>query len=158
LDQSSDMPLYRQLYEQLAAAISSGRMVRGERLPATRELAGSIGLARASVEAAYKLLEADGLIKGYVGRGRFVGGKRHVDWESLVPAEEPEPEAPVAAVSFSASKPSEMEFPIEEFRATCREVIDSEEAIHILQLGPASGYGPLRRFLLDHLRGRGAVG
>src|SRR5215468_6767774 len=102
LDHNSETPLYRQLYSQIAGAISTGRMVRGERLPATRELAGSIGLARASVEAAYKLLEADGLIKGYVGRGSFVEGRSHLDWESLVPAEETQPEAPVAAVSFSA--------------------------------------------------------
>src|SRR5215468_12598192 len=102
LDEQSDKPLYKQLYEQIATAISAGKMVRGERLPATRELAGSIGLARASVEAAYKLLEADGLIKGYVGRGSFVEGRSHLDWESLVPAEETQPEAPVAAVSFSA--------------------------------------------------------
>ena len=163
LHPKSDTPLYRQLYEQLAAAISSGRIVRGERLPATRELAASIGLARASVEAAYKLLEADSLIKGYVGRGSFVEGqtpeaKSHVDWGALIPAEEHAPAAPAALVSFSASRPSEAEFPLDEFRATCREVIDSPEAIHILQLGPAGGYGPLRRFLLDDLRARGVAG
>src|SRR5579872_17994 len=159
LDQKSETPLYRQLYEQIASAISSGRMVRGERLPATRELAVSIGLARASVEAAYKLLEADGVIKGYVGKGSFVEGKSQVDWESLVAVEDAPPIAgPAATASFSASRPSELEFPLEEFRATCREVIDSPEAIHILQLGPASGYGPLRRFLLEHMRGRGVVG
>ncbi len=159
LDQKSDTPLYRQLYEQIAAAISSGKMVRGERLPATRELAGSIGLARASVESAYRLLEADGLIKGYVGRGSFVEAKSGVDWESVIPVEEPQPPvAPQATVSFSASRPSEAEFPLEEFRATCREVIDSQEAIHILQLGPATGYGPLRKFLIDYLRARGVAG
>jgi DNA-binding transcriptional MocR family regulator len=159
LDQKSETPLYRQLYEQIAAAIGSGKMVRGERLPATRELAGSIGLARASVESAYKLLEADGLIKGYVGRGSFVEGNSRVDWESLIPVEESsQPMAPEAVVSFSASRPSEMEFPLEEFRATCREVIDSKDAIHILQLGPASGYGPLRKFLMEYLRARGVVG
>ena len=159
LDQQSDTPIYRQLHEQIALAISSGRMVRGERLPATRELAASIGLARASVEAAYKLLEADGLIKGYVGRGSFVEGKSHVDWESLIPVEESaQPAVPAATVSFSASRPSELEFPLEEFRITCREVIDSKEAVNILQLGPASGYGPLRKFLLEYLRGRGVAG
>ena len=159
LDENSQTALYRQLYEQIATAISSGRMVRGERLPATRELAASIGLARASVEAAYKLLESDGLIKGYVGRGSFVEGKSHVDWNTVIPAEEPHPPiAPAAPVSFSASRPSEMEFPIEEFRASCREVIDSDDAINILQLGPASGYGPLRRFLMEDLRARGIAG
>jgi 2-aminoadipate transaminase len=163
LDSESDTPLYRQLYEQLASAISAGRLARGERLPATRELASSIGLARASVEAAYKLLETDGLIKGYVGRGSFVEGKSHVDWESLIPVEEAHepaapPSVPIAAVSFSASRPSEAEFPLDEFRATCHEVLDSNEAINILQLGPASGYGPLRKFLLDYLRARGVAG
>ena len=164
LNHNSTTPLYRQLREQIAEAISTGRIVRGERLPATRELASSIGLARASVEAAYKLLEADGLIKGYVGRGSFVEArvtpeiKSHVDWESLIPIEEPQqPAAPVAAVSFSASRPSGMEFPLDEFRATTREVIESSEALNILQLGPASGYGPLRRHLLESVRARGAA-
>src|SRR5579871_4555167 len=99
LDQQSDTPQYRQLYEQIASAISSGRMVRGERLPATRELAGSIGLARASVESAYKLLEAEGLIKGYVGRGSFVEGRTEMH----------APASPITTVSFAASRPSEAE-------------------------------------------------
>ncbi len=37
-------------------------------------------------------------------------------------------------------------------------MIDSSEAAQILQLGPASGYGPLRRYLLDEARKRGAAG
>lgn len=156
LNHESDTPLYRQLYEQIVAAISSGKLARGERLPATRELASSIGLARASVENAYKLLEADGLIKGHVGRGSFVEGK--LDWDALIPSEEAPPAGTTAIVSFAASRPSELEFPLDEFRATCREVIDSKQAVHILQLGPASGYGPLRKFLLDYLRGRGVAG
>jgi 2-aminoadipate transaminase len=51
-----------------------------------------------------------------------------------------------------------MLFPLDEFRTTCREVIDSDEAVQILQLGPASGYGPLRRYLLDQARHRGVAG
>ena len=51
-----------------------------------------------------------------------------------------------------------MQFPLDEFRATCREVIDSPQAAQILQLGPASGYGPLRLFSLDEARRRGAAG
>jgi hypothetical protein len=59
------------------------------------------------------------------------------------------PELPGAAISFSSSRPAEMLFPLEEFRATVREVIDSDEAANILQLGPPSGYGPLRRHVLQ---------
>lgn len=117
-------------------------MARGERIPPTRELAQSIGLNRATITAAFDVLEAEGLIRREVGRGSFVTGTQ---------------EAP-EAIRFSASRPSEMMFPMEEFRATCREVIDSAEAAHILQLGPAGGYGPLRRYLLNEARKRGTAG
>jgi 2-aminoadipate transaminase len=155
---SSETPIYRQVYEQIRSAILAGRMGRGEKLPPTRELAGSIGINRATISSAYELLEADGLIKAHVGRGSFVEWTNRVDWESIIPAEENLPAAPSALISFSASRPSELQFPLEEFRATCREVIDSKEASNILQLGPASGYGPLRRFLMEQLRLRGEAG
>ncbi len=117
-------------------------MARGERIPPTRELAQSIGLNRATITAAFDVLESEGLIRREVGRGSFVTGS---------------PEAP-EAIRFSASRPSEMMFPMDEFRDTCREVIDSPEASHILQLGPAGGYGPLRRYLLSEARKRGTAG
>jgi 2-aminoadipate transaminase len=164
LDPQSETPRYRQLYEHVKSAILAGRMVRGERLPATRELAGSIGLNRTTISAAFDLLEAEGLIKCHVGRGTFVEGPatppttKKVDWESIIPAEEAPEAPPQSLISFSASRPSEIQFPLEEFRVTCREVIDSADAAQILQLGPASGYGPLRRFILNEARERGVAG
>ncbi|HEV8147283.1 MAG TPA: PLP-dependent aminotransferase family protein [Bryobacteraceae bacterium] len=164
----SDTPLYRQIYEKIRSAIASGSVARGEKLPPTRELAESLGLNRMTVASAYELLESDGLIRGHVGRGSFVEGvpaeaarsqSTSLDWESLIPAEEIDSPAPSSArISFSASRPSEMLFPLDEFRTTCREVIDSDEAVQILQLGPASGYGPLRRYLLEQARQRGVAG
>src|SRR5579863_9269593 len=159
LDPQSPSPLYRQLHEQLRSAILAGRMVRGERIPPTRELAQSIGLNRATITAAFDVLESEGLIRRQVGRGSFVEGapedNARFDWAALTPTID----APVAAtISFSASRPSEIMFPLDEFRVTCREVIDSDDAAQILQLGPASGYGPLRRHLLDEARKQGAAG
>src|SRR5438445_13058053 len=86
LDPTVEAPLYRQLFEQIAEQIRSGQLPRGERLPATRELAGQLGLNRTTVSAAYELLEAEGLISGQVGRGSFVtgGGAGRVDWSSLL--------------------------------------------------------------------------
>src|SRR5271169_6191761 len=72
LNHQSEVPLYRQLYQQIALSIRSGSFSRGERLPATRELAGLLGLNRATVSAAYDMLETEGLIAGQVGRGSFV--------------------------------------------------------------------------------------
>lgn len=147
LDHQSATPLYRQLYESIKRQILTGRIARGDRLPANRELAGLLSLNRTTIAAAYELLETDGLIKCYVGRGTFVEG----------PAEGvPAPLSPV--ISFAASRPSEDEFPLDQFRETCREVLDSPEAANILQLGSAHGYGPLRRWVLNAVRHRGAAG
>src|SRR5579864_5391049 len=162
LQSDSESPLYRQLYLSIKELIVSGRLAGGSRLPATRELAGQIGLNRTTVSAAYELLESEGLIAGHVGRGSFVTTagslKSHVNWsEVLDGAMEPSPAAPASAplVSFSSSRPSELLFPLEEFRATCEEVIHGPEAQTILQLGSPSGYPPLRRYLQELARAEG---
>jgi 2-aminoadipate transaminase len=59
--------------------------------------------------------------------------------------------------SFSRSRPSELLFPLEEFRKTCAEVIASDDAASILQLGSPSGYPPLRRYLLEQARAEGVA-
>ena len=88
LQHDSATPLYRQLYEEIAGRIRSGELEHGERLPATRELAGLLGLNRTTVSAAYELLETEGLINGQVGRGSFVTGPlaapAGVDWPALL--------------------------------------------------------------------------
>jgi len=163
LNTQSEEPLYRQLYGQIKAAILNEGLARGERLPPTRELAGSLGLNRTTVAAAYELLESEGLILGQVGRGSFVQGAPEkpngLDWRALLGEEEEAiPALTGARISFAASVPSEALFPLEEFRATCREVIESGAAAQILQYGPSMGYGPLRRYLLEQARGCGDAG
>lgn len=146
LDQHSRAPLYRQVYDSIKSSILSGELAHGVRLPATRELAGELGLNRTTVSAAYELLETEGFINGHVGRGSFVAWRR-VPLPSLD-----------EVISFAASRPSELLFPVEEFRETCREVIGGPDALSILQLGPSTGYGPLRRYLLGEARRAGDAG
>ncbi len=145
LDPEGKSPLFRQLYDQMKEMIESGALQRGDRLPATRELAGQLGLNRTTVSAAYSLLESDGLIAGHVGRGSFVIGRIKHSSDTSAPA------------SFSRSRPSELLFPLDEFRKSCTEVIESEDAAAILQLGSPAGYGPLRRYLLDEARAEGTA-
>ena len=141
-------PLFRQLHAQMKELIESGTFAKGSRLPATRELAGQIGLNRTTVSAAYALLESEGLITGHVGRGSFVaGGVSAVGGAASYSG----------ASSFSRSRPSELLFPLEEFRKTCAEVIASDDAACILQLGSPAGYPPLRRYLLEQARAEGVA-
>src|ERR1051326_1941689 len=101
LAHDSVVPLYRQLYEQLAQQIRSGRLLQGERLPATRELAGLLGLNRTTVSAAYEIREAEGLIAGQVGRGSFVTGPKApsepgIDWPGILERNEASSSRPAA--------------------------------------------------------------
>ena len=150
LDASSPLPIYRQLYAHFSNLIQSGQLANGERLPATRELAGSLGLNRTTVAAAYELLESEGFINGQVGRGSFVTVQhsatpnRPLDWSHLLERSAPSPQPPAPSplsrqgVSFATSRPSE--------------VMAAPDFAHILQLGSPSGYEPLRRYLLDAAR------
>ena len=93
-------------------------------------------------------------------RGSFVAGSAApppttFDWESrflsappLAPAVPPLPEGP-GVISFATARPAEDLFPLDAFRAACREVIDSGEAADVLRLGSPFGYAPLRSYLLD---------
>jgi 2-aminoadipate transaminase len=163
LDHASESPLYRQLYSSIRSLIEKGQIPKGGRLPATRELAGQLGLNRATISAAYELLESDGLISGHVGRGSFVAGDgpahSAVNWREILGDLSPSPAAPSATplASFSSSRPSELLFPLDEFRETCQEVIESGETQTILQLGSPAGYAPLRRYLLEQARVEGAA-
>lgn len=162
LDSGSDVPLYKQLAESIRTLVERGSISAGDRLPATRELAGRLGLNRATVSSAYAMLEQSGLIEGHVGRGSFVAGsfapvpEGKVDWESILP-----PVAPFAgsaqriAISFANSCPSEDAFPLAQFRRLSKQVVDGPETAEILQLGSPHGYPPLRRFLIDEAVGRG---
>ncbi|HWQ57004.1 MAG TPA: PLP-dependent aminotransferase family protein [Bryobacteraceae bacterium] len=165
LDLQSAVPIYRQLHEHIAGLVRSGKLGRGERLPATRELAGLLGLNRATVAAAYELLETEGLISSHVGRGSFVTGapagpRKGLDWGALL--ERPADPTPAFSleedgISFAASRPSEELFPLDDVRAASAEVMAQPDLPAILQLGSPSGYEPLRRRLLDHALANGTA-
>src|SRR3954453_9311654 len=58
-----DGSLQRQIEDQLRAAIRTGRVVEGDRLPASRALAGDLGVSRGVVSDAYTQLAAEGWIE-----------------------------------------------------------------------------------------------
>ncbi|TPW77744.1 PLP-dependent aminotransferase family protein [Schumannella soli] len=64
------------IHRQLASAIVDGVLAPGARLPATRELAAELGVARTTVSAAYDRLLAEGLVEARVGAGTFVADVR----------------------------------------------------------------------------------
>jgi len=67
-----DQPLHRQVYEQIRAAILSGRLKSHQRLPASRELAKSLGISRTTVTQSYDQLVSEGYLQTHQGAGTFV--------------------------------------------------------------------------------------
>lgn len=67
----------RQLSEVLRNAISTGELAAGERLPSTRALAMSLGLARGTVSEAYEQLIAEGCLETHPGSGTRVASILH---------------------------------------------------------------------------------
>ncbi len=64
--------LYQQIYEYIREEIRTGRLLPGERLPATRQLAGTLHIARTTVELAYEQLEEEGYLVIRRGSGAYV--------------------------------------------------------------------------------------
>ena len=163
LNPVSDTPLYKQLAEAIGGLISSGSMQSGERLPATRELAGQLGLNRTTVSAAYAALEESGLIEGHVGRGSFVAKRENhataasTNWDAILPQMEStfRPFIHETEISFANSRPAGDGFPLAQFRRLSKQVIDGPDAAEILQLGSPHGFGPLRRYLLEQATAAG---
>ena len=71
-------PKYYVLMEQLKADILSGRIAPGEKLPSENELVKGFSLSRHTVRKALSLLEKDGYVEAFHGKGTFCSEKmRH---------------------------------------------------------------------------------
>jgi len=66
------LPLYQSLADELRDAMRDGRLPAGARLPSVREAASSRSLSINTVLAAYRQLEANGLVEARPQSGYFV--------------------------------------------------------------------------------------
>ena len=83
LDQTSNTPLYQQVYEFLHDAVIAGSLPEGSKLPSIRQASQSWGVSRPTVERAYMQLVVEGYVdnvarSGYVVRRLDAGFLRNV--------------------------------------------------------------------------------
>lgn len=76
LDRDTALPLYRQIKEEIAARIGSGRWAPGRRLPSENELVEMLGVSRMTINRALRELAGDGLLVRVHGVGTFVAERR----------------------------------------------------------------------------------
>src|SRR5215470_9478917 len=96
---NTKLPLHRQIYDEWRQGILSGRFRGGDRVPSTRELAETLGVARATVTTAYDQLIAEGYLESARGSGTFVC--RQLPDDLLRPVRVRSPRAGVRAVSVA---------------------------------------------------------
>ncbi len=169
----------RWLYGALREQILGGRLRPGQRLPATRDLARQLDLARGTVVSAFDQLQAEGYVVGAVGAGTRV---TDVLPEELLQAQRSTttrtPTPPTRAVrlsafgrqvglmrgneprplrAFRANEPALDLFPTQLWAQIAGRRLRRASTRLLLGSEPA-GYAPLREAIADYLRtSRGAV-
>lgn len=144
-------PLYDQLYRHISAAIQSGELAPGAKLPSKRQLCATLGISMSTVETAYSLLAAEGYILSKPRSGFVVA--------RLVPLAGPAParSAPVEEAaapspwkySFATGAVDTSVFPFSSWARITKEAV--YENPELLQRGHPQGDFPLRAALTDFL-------
>ena len=72
---TTNQPIYDQIYSQIKAQIIAGKLSPGEALPSIRALAKDLRISVITTKRAYDELEADGFLYTVAGKGCFVAEK-----------------------------------------------------------------------------------
>jgi GntR family transcriptional regulator/MocR family aminotransferase len=152
LDRKLAEPLGTQLQRELRAAIRTGRLQPGERLPSSRELARELGLSRGLIAECYMQLRAEGYLSARSGSATRVALGACDD-----PAAEPRTAAPPRLeVNFRPGIPDLATFPRRDWMWALRETIRDAPA-DAFGYGDRPGSSRLRTVLAAYLgRVRGA--
>jgi GntR family transcriptional regulator/MocR family aminotransferase len=72
VDRNASTPLHKQIYDGYRAAILSGDLSPGQKVPSSRDLTSALSVSRFPVLNAYAQLLAEGYLESRVGAGTFV--------------------------------------------------------------------------------------
>lgn len=168
---NEEEPIYLQIENYLKDMIAKGMLIKGSKLPATRELSKILKVSRNSIITAYENLECKGILYTIKGKGTFISENEtsktecwNIDWgletnnyskvaeeldivKSEIPWEKD-------VISFKSISPEGGLFDVEEFKKAFLNRI-AIEGHKILNYGYAKGYRPLMNYLLEYMRGKG---
>ncbi|MFT3765609.1 MAG: PLP-dependent aminotransferase family protein [Minicystis sp.] len=177
LERRAGVPIHKALYDALRAAMLTGRLRPGARLPSSRDLGQQLGVARGTVVAVYEQLAGEGYLASRTGSGTTVAESLPDRWFKGGAAP-PDPEAPprparratslsrwgkaldaspfavtprTTVRPFRAHLPAVDAFPAEDWGRIVGKRARRDEKL-LLSDGDARGHGPLREILGEHLR------
>ena len=164
---SLPVPIYRQLYDQLREAIISLRLMPGELLPSSRELAATLGVSRKTISRCYEELLSQGYITSESGVGTFVrqitresppsigvkriAGSRLTEYaENLLSCSlEPTNQGELPELHFGAPPPEEL--PFKAWRQVLLKQLRDCDLSDVYYDTDPFGYLPLRAALASYL-------
>ena len=76
LDAHSGVPVYRQLIDQVQAAVATGAIKTGDQLPTVRRVAVDLAINPNTVARAYREMELRGILDTEQGTGTFVADRQ----------------------------------------------------------------------------------
>jgi DNA-binding transcriptional MocR family regulator len=170
LDRDGEVSITQQLVDRFAAAIDSGELEPGEKLPTTRALAADAGVNHLTAARVYRRLAENGYVTATVGRGTFVrtlapapAEERGDDWQAYVLPDRPLSHADQVLedafrlpsepgiISLSTGFPSPRTYPTKELSRIAADVFERRGG-EALDYVTAEGLPELREQLA--LRGR----
>lgn len=112
LKRHSEVSLARQIYQALRAQMLEGRLMPGEVLPSTRELAKQLNISRNTACEAYEMLAAEGFIETRQGSpSRVAGGLRLEKTTVAEKSAQPTQLVPHLLADFRTGRPDLRKFP-----------------------------------------------
>lgn len=76
LNDHSGVPVYRQLIDQVQAAIAAGALREGDQLPTVRQVAVDLAINPNTVLRSYREMEIRGLLDSQQGTGTFIADRK----------------------------------------------------------------------------------
>jgi GntR family transcriptional regulator len=101
LDRNSDETIYRQLYNQIVLNIISGNLEKGDALPSSRIMAGTLGINFHTVNQAYQRLRENGIIVIGKNKKYIIADRQHPGSESKLIEKETEIVNEALAMGYS---------------------------------------------------------
>ena len=171
-ESASRVPLYRQVQDQLRAAVLAGELKGGARLPASRVLAEELGISRPTIVKVLENLKSEGYFEARQGSGTFVAADlpRHLPRKAKAGGRDAvsKPSPPrlsqiggLAGVmsadlsqhayqAFLPNHPAFDAFPVAAWRKCWNSAMRAAR-LDAMGYGDLAGYAPLRRLIAEYL-------
>ena len=121
IDRKSGVPIYIQVKNYIIDDVKNGILKIGDKLPTERELSQSLKVSRNTISSAYNLLEQEGILISYQGRGTFVA-KEDRPWK-----QDTTKNKVVRLIDMALEEAIEMDLDLKEFLLIAKDRVKEKE-------------------------------